>query len=138
MRMTVCVYCILRYRSTWCVYLCLRMHYTCMLLGCNFPLCSMSRIYPSLPTEDAIKAVAQKDHFTDLTTEEQSLLWNSRYSLPHILGNHPRGLPLFLLSLPDYSHTHLANVHAILDRWKLHEPTDALELLNVQYVKQLS
>lgn len=96
--------------------------------------CSTSRIYPSLPTEDAIKVVAQKDHFTTLTEEEQHLLWNNRYSLPHILSNHPRGLPLLLLSLPDYSHSHLADIHAILDRWKLQEPTDALELLNVQYV----
>ena len=94
----------------------------------------MSRIYPSVPTEHAIKTVAQKDHFTNLTTEEQQLLWTNRHSLNHILSNHPRGLPLLLLSVPDYDHCHLADIHAILERWRLQEPTDALELLNVQYV----
>ena len=95
----------------------------------------MSRIYPSVPTEHTIKTVALKDHFTDLTTEEQQLLWNNRHSLDHILSNHPRGLPLLLLSIPDYDHYHLADVHDILEKWMLQEPTDALELLNVQYVQ---
>ena len=79
--------------------------------------------------------VAQKDHFTTLTTEEQQLLWNNRHSLAHLLSNHPRGLPLLLLSIPDYNHSHLADIHAILEQWKLQELTDALELLNVQYVE---
>ena len=75
---------------------------------------------------------AQKDHFTNLTAEEQQLLWNNRHSLPHILGNHPRGLPLLLLSLPDYNRSHIADIHTILQQWELKEPCDALELLNAQ------
>jgi len=95
---------------------------------------SISCIYPNLPTEHAIKAIAQKDHFTNLTAEEQELLWNNRHSLPDVLSNHPRGLPLLLLSVPNFIHSNLADVHTILEKWKLQEPTDALELLNVQYV----
>ena len=82
--------------------------------------------------ERTIKTVAQKDHFTDLTTEEQQLLWNNRHSLDHILSNYPRGLPLLLLSVPDYDHHHLADVHAIVEQWEVQEPTDALELLNAR------
>ena len=67
-----------------------------------------------------------------LSSEDRTLIWQTRLSCSSHLSNYPRGLPLVLQSTPYWHTDALVDIWSITKSWPLIEATFGLELLDPQ------
>ena len=92
---------------------------------------------PSAPPPSAsiiqyLCSAADKDRFHKFPDQTFSTLWTNRFLCAEHLCQYPRGLPLFLLSVPTWHSQALQDTLTVVDQWPLYDPTYGLELLDPQ------